>query len=216
MHRRKRTPITLRPADFEVFRTELSTQASTVVMLDMSRSMLNNGYYLPAKKVALALTSLIRGQFPRDSLHIVGFSLYARDEQMRFVLADPKVSGQQKKDLFLAVAGDRIDELLKNLLSVLVDNHRDTLIAEIAAQYDELKHEHERVVRARITSAQPLNDQQRSDIVSALERRYGKKVEAEIDVDPQLLGGARVQVGDQVIHASVRDALAQMAAALTC
>jgi uncharacterized protein with von Willebrand factor type A (vWA) domain len=73
------TPVKLDPADFEVFRTELSTQASTVVMLDMSRSMLNNGYYLPAKKVALALTSLIRGQFPRDSLHIVGFSLYARE-----------------------------------------------------------------------------------------------------------------------------------------
>jgi uncharacterized protein with von Willebrand factor type A (vWA) domain len=73
------TPIRLSPEDFEVFRTELSTQASTVVMLDMSRSMLNNGYYLPAKKVALALTSLIRGQFPRDSLHIVGFSLYARE-----------------------------------------------------------------------------------------------------------------------------------------
>jgi len=69
-------------------------------------------------------------------------------------------------------------------------------------------------VRARITSAQPLTDQQRSDIVGALEKRYGKKVEAEMDVDPELLGGARVQVGDQVIHASVRDALGQMAAAL--
>ena len=139
----------------------------------------------------------------------------ARDEQMRSVLSDPKVPAEQKKQLFLAVAGDRIDVLLKNLLSVLVDNHRDALVAEIATQYDELKHEHERIVRARITSAQPLSDQQRNDIVSALERRYGKKVEAEIDVDPQLLGGARVQVGDQVIHASVRDALAQMAAALT-
>ena len=53
------------------------------------------------------------------------------------------------------------------------------------------------------------------EIVSALEKRYGKKIEAELDVDPELLGGARVQVGDQVIHASVRDALAQMAAALT-
>lgn len=41
--------------------------------------MLNNGYFLPAKKVALALTALIRGQFPRDTLHIVGFSLYARE-----------------------------------------------------------------------------------------------------------------------------------------
>ena len=72
------TPVRLSPDDFEVFRTELSTQASTVVMVDMSRSMINNGYFLPAKKVALALTSLIRGQFPRDSLYILGFSLYAR------------------------------------------------------------------------------------------------------------------------------------------
>jgi uncharacterized protein with von Willebrand factor type A (vWA) domain len=48
-------------------------------MLDMSRSMLNNGYFLPAKKVTLALSALIRGQFPRDALYIVGFSLYARE-----------------------------------------------------------------------------------------------------------------------------------------
>src|SRR5439155_621228 len=73
------TPVRLTPDDFEVFRTELSTQASTVVMLDMSRSMINNGYFLPAKKVALALTALIRGQFPRDSLYILGFSLYAKE-----------------------------------------------------------------------------------------------------------------------------------------
>jgi len=72
------TPVRLAPNDFEVYRTELRTQAATVVMLDMSRSMLNNGYFLPAKKVALALHALIKGQFPRDALYIVGFSLYAR------------------------------------------------------------------------------------------------------------------------------------------
>jgi uncharacterized protein with von Willebrand factor type A (vWA) domain len=72
------TPLRLAPGDFEVYRTELRTQAATVVMLDMSRSMLNNGYFLPAKKVALALSALIRGQFPRDALYIIGFSLYAR------------------------------------------------------------------------------------------------------------------------------------------
>src|SRR5881296_3270278 len=73
------TPVHLVPDDFEVFRTELSTRAATVVMLDMSRSMINNGLFVPAKKVALALHALIRGQFPRDSLHVVGFSLYARE-----------------------------------------------------------------------------------------------------------------------------------------
>jgi uncharacterized protein with von Willebrand factor type A (vWA) domain len=73
------TPVALSPNDFEVFRTELTTQAATVLMLDMSRSMINNGCFLPAKKVTLALNALIRGQFPRDRLHIVGFSLYARE-----------------------------------------------------------------------------------------------------------------------------------------
>jgi F-type H+-transporting ATPase subunit delta len=139
----------------------------------------------------------------------------AADEQMRAALMNPRVSAQQKKDLFFAAAGERLDPTVKNLVSVLVDGHREVLIGSIAEQFEELKRDHERVLQARITSAQPLTDAQRGEIVSALERRYGKKVEAQLDVDPQLLGGARVQIGDQVIHASVRDALAQMANALT-
>ena len=139
----------------------------------------------------------------------------AADSQMRSALSNPKVTAQQKKEIFNAVVGARLDDTTRNLVAILVDAHRDGLIASIAEQFDELKREHERVVVARITSAQPLSDQQRNDIVAALEKRYGKKVETELDVDPALLGGARVQVGDQVIHASIRDALAQMAAALT-
>lgn len=138
----------------------------------------------------------------------------ARDEQMHSVLSNPKVSAQQKKDLFSAIAGDRLDGPLKNFVALLVDNHREVLIGSIAEQFDELKRDHEKVLRARITSAQALSEEQRAQIVEALERRYGKKIEAELDVDPELLGGARVQIGDQVIHASMRDALAQMAAAL--
>ena len=138
-----------------------------------------------------------------------------RDEGMRAILMNPKVSAQQKKELFYAMGEGKLDDIVRNVVSVVIDNHREVLIGQIDEQFDALKREHEKVVRARITSAQPLTDAQRADIVGALERRYGKKVEAELDVDPQLLGGARVQVGDQVIHASVRDALAQMAAALT-
>ena len=138
-----------------------------------------------------------------------------KDEAMRSALLNPKVNAQQKKELFEAAAGGRLDEITRRTLAILVDRHREVLVGSIAEQFEELKHEHEKVLRARITSAQPLSDDQRADIVAALERRYGKKVEADLDVDPQLLGGARVQIGDQVIHASVRDALAQMAAALT-
>jgi uncharacterized protein with von Willebrand factor type A (vWA) domain len=73
------SPVRLHPEDFEVFHTELQTQSSTVLMLDMSRAMLLRGCFLAAKKVALALNHLIRTQFPRDALYIVGFSAYARE-----------------------------------------------------------------------------------------------------------------------------------------
>ena len=124
------------------------------------------------------------------------------------------VSMPQLEERLRTIFEERKDKTETHTLSILVDNHREVLIGSIHEQFEELRNEHERVVRARITSAQPLSDAQRAEIVGSLERRYGKKVEAELDVDPELLGGARVQVGDQVINASVRDALAQMATAL--
>ena len=69
----------LDPGDFEVHRSDALTRTSTVLMLDMSRSMPLRGYFYAAKKVALALDSLIRSQYPRDSLHIIGFSDIARE-----------------------------------------------------------------------------------------------------------------------------------------
>ena len=75
------TPAKLQPSDFEVYKTELITQSSTVLMVDMSRSMLYNGCFAAAKKVALALDSLIRSQFPRDNLYILGFSYVATQLQ---------------------------------------------------------------------------------------------------------------------------------------
>jgi F-type H+-transporting ATPase subunit delta len=159
--------------------------------------------------------ALEKGRLSAVAESVALLAAIARDDTMRSVLSNPKVSAAQKKEIFDSAAAGRLDEIAKNLVAILVESHREVLLGDIAGQLDELKREHERVLRARITSAQPLNDAQRDDIVAALEKRYGKKVEAELDVDPELLGGARVQVGDQVIHASVRDALGQMAAALT-
>src|SRR5579883_1661589 len=80
LHRRGTgTPVDLQKDDFEVYRTEFTTQSSTVLMIDMSMSMIYNGCQPAAKKVAVALESLIRSQFPRDNLYIVGFSFVARE-----------------------------------------------------------------------------------------------------------------------------------------
>jgi uncharacterized protein with von Willebrand factor type A (vWA) domain len=89
-------PARLQPEDFEVYRTEQLTQTATVMMLDLSWSMALRGSFQAAKKVALALNNLIRSQFTRDSLYIIGFSAYARElkpEQLPYVRWDESVLG---------------------------------------------------------------------------------------------------------------------------
>src|SRR6266540_1245230 len=71
------TPVKLEPRDFDVYRTELVTQSATAILVDVSRSMLFRGCFLAAKKVTLALDSLIRSTFPKDDLYIIGFSAFA-------------------------------------------------------------------------------------------------------------------------------------------
>ena len=73
------TPVSLSPEDFEIERTETLTRTSTVLMLDLSLSMPMRDNFLAAKKVAMALHSLISSQYPRDFLGIVGFSEVARE-----------------------------------------------------------------------------------------------------------------------------------------
>ncbi|HET7677729.1 MAG TPA: VWA domain-containing protein, partial [Candidatus Limnocylindrales bacterium] len=77
--RRAGRGLSLEPGDFAVQETEELTRASTVLLVDMSRSMLLRGCFLAAKKVAVALDTLIRTQFPRDELHVIGFAYYARE-----------------------------------------------------------------------------------------------------------------------------------------
>jgi uncharacterized protein with von Willebrand factor type A (vWA) domain len=71
------TPVHLEPRDFDVYRTEVVTQSATAILVDVSRSMLFRGCFLAAKKVTLALDSLIRSTYPKDDLYIIGFSAYA-------------------------------------------------------------------------------------------------------------------------------------------
>ena len=96
LHRRGTgTPVGLKKEDFEVYRTEFTTQSSTVLMIDMSLSMVYNGCQPAAKKVAVALESLIRSQFPRDNLYIVGFSRLAQEFKPNELIEMSTLDNQQ-------------------------------------------------------------------------------------------------------------------------
>jgi uncharacterized protein with von Willebrand factor type A (vWA) domain len=79
MREPQHSPVKLKITDFEVYKYEQSARSATVLMLDLSLSMSVRDNFYAAKHVALALDGLIRSQFPQDSLHIIGFSSYARE-----------------------------------------------------------------------------------------------------------------------------------------
>ncbi|MBX9810286.1 MAG: F0F1 ATP synthase subunit delta [Burkholderiales bacterium] len=139
----------------------------------------------------------------------------AGDPRMRACISNPNLSRQQIENLILGIAGDKLDGLGRNFVQVLVQNGRLGLLPQIHALYEELRRGHEGVLEARIISALPISDEQTKQLVARLEAKYQRKVSARVEVDPGLIGGVRIVVGDKVIDATVRGRLDAMAAALT-
>jgi F-type H+-transporting ATPase subunit delta len=139
----------------------------------------------------------------------------ARDDRMKTMLSSPRVSHEQKLDLLLSTAGSGMAETGKNFLRLLLRNGRAELLPEISTQYEELKERDEGVVEASVRSAFPLTDDQLTALVAKLESRFKRKVIAHATVSPELIGGAVIRVGDEVLDGSVRGKLEAMATALT-
>ena len=133
---------------------------------------------------------------------------------MRVCIDNPRLAAGDLTQLFLdAVAGNLTSDQ-KNFTRQLVDNERLGVLSEIRDLFLELKHAHEGVKDAQISSAFPLEGSSLTQLVSDLEQRFKCKIQATVSVDPELIGGVRIAVGDQVIDASVRGKLAAMSVAL--
>jgi F-type H+-transporting ATPase subunit delta len=128
---------------------------------------------------------------------------------------NPKISAQQVSDIFLAALKSPAGDEAKNFLSMLAENGRLTLLPEIAVQFHVLKNAQEGAADADITSAFDMSETQLADLVSILEKKFGRKLNPSVSIDPSLIGGVRVVVGDEVLDTSVRIKLQQMQVALT-
>ena len=132
------------------------------------------------------------------------------DPGMAAALDNPKLSAGDKESLLLSIAGDKLSADGRNFLRVLIEADRIALLPEIRTLFDLLKDEAENVAKATIESAFPLSDAQVIELTTALEKRFGKTIEATVIENRSLIGGARVTVGDSVIDGSVQAKLAAM------
>jgi F-type H+-transporting ATPase subunit delta len=138
-----------------------------------------------------------------------------RDAQMQTYIQDPKVVSSELLDTFLKVCGDKLNEQGQNLIKVLVDYNRMAILPAISSAFEELKAQAEGVLDAQIIAAAKPSAAEVKDLVKRLEAKFGKKIEAKVSVDSELIGGIKIIVGDTVIDASVKGQLQNLAYALT-
>jgi F-type H+-transporting ATPase subunit delta len=166
-----------------------------------------------AKNYAEALLELARraedtsgwGKLIRDVANGV------RDDiTVQHFLESPKISEAQKNEVFFEALGDRVPRHFLRFLQTLVRKRRQMLIPEISSEYDKLLDIDEGRVHANVTVAREMTSADETNIAEQLSRVIGKTVVPHMTVNPAILGGVVVKIGDTVMDGSVRRRLARL------
>jgi F-type H+-transporting ATPase subunit delta len=139
----------------------------------------------------------------------------AGNDELRRFADNPKVDTAQVVDLIAGVARTTLDAKLGNLLRLVIANGRLEALPEISEQFAALVKAQSGTSDAVIHSAFPIDDRQLAAVVATLEKRFARRLSPSVTIDPSLIGGIRVVVGDEVLDTSIRARLEKMKVALT-
>ncbi len=145
-----------------------------------------------------------------DELHAVSSAIDALDPEVRGFFVTPRLRREHKQRIIDSAFEGKVSRPVLGLLHVLIDKRREALLDGIVTELDSLLDEHAGRVRARVTTAQPLGAELADALQAALELRTGRQVVLQQRVDPEVLGGIRVNLGDFVIDGTLRQALSNM------
>jgi len=138
----------------------------------------------------------------------------ASNVQLQQYAGNPGVTSAQTFDVMTGVAKTALPEAAKNFLKAVIDNGRISVMPEIASQFRALKNAKSGSSDATVFSAFALGAETLADLLVTLEKRFEKKLNLKVELQPELIGGIRVVVGDEVLDTSVKARLEQMKAAL--
>jgi F-type H+-transporting ATPase subunit delta len=156
-----------------------------------------------------------KGDLKQAREQLDALAAVAANPQLRQFADAPKTGASQVFDVITSVVNVPLSDASKNLLRTVIDNGRLTVLPEIAAQFHALVSERSGVADAVVYSAFAIEPAALADLVASLERRFKRKLNATVQMQPDLIGGVRVVVGDEVLDTSVKSRLEQMKAALT-
>jgi len=168
-----------------------------------------------ARPYAEALYQSAGGGAAALKAQVDALAAVAGNAELRQFADNPKAVATQVFDVVAGVVGGSLDPKVANLLRAVIDNGRLAALPEIAAQFQALVNASSGVSDATVYSAYPIDATALADVVAALEKRFARKLNAQVEIDAELIGGIRVVVGDEVLDTSVKARLEQMKMALT-
>jgi F-type H+-transporting ATPase subunit delta len=139
----------------------------------------------------------------------------AANEQLRQFADSPKTQPEQVFSLMTGVLKSSLPVMAQNFLRTVIDNGRLAALPEIATQFRALKNAQLGAFDAVVYSAFAVDSAALADLSGVLEKRFGRKLNLQVELQPDLIGGIRVVVGDEVLDTSVKARLEQMKIALT-
>lgn len=125
-------------------------------------------------------------------------------EAFRKFMTRPETTSADKVNLLDKTLGDRVTALTLDFVRLLIKKRRDDELTLIQLEFEQLKRDHENVVKAVITSAEELTDDQKERIIATISKRVGRTLQAEFHVDPKLIGGVKVTYDNFVLDGTVR------------
>ena len=138
-------------------------------------------------------------------------SAYAESPELRNFLASPAVSREAKHGVIEKLSARLgATRIIRNFLFVVADHGRTTILPEILASFQDVVRQRQGIAEAEVISVMELNQAQKNQLLQTLQQKTGKKIQARYSLDPALLGGALVRVGDTVYDGSVRTQLQHM------
>lgn len=126
------------------------------------------------------------------------------------VISDPLFSQDKLVELLLDITGESLDDEARNLIRLLVQNHRLMVLPQIAEMYEQLKAESQQILKVHVRSAYELQPAQEGKIAEALKSRLGRNITITNEVDPGLIGGVHIRAGDMVIDGSISGRLQKL------
>jgi F-type H+-transporting ATPase subunit delta len=138
----------------------------------------------------------------------------ASDAQVRSLAGNPRFTESQVFDVMTGAVKVALAPAVANFLRTVLDNGRLAALPLMAEQFQTLVRARQGVSEAVVYSAFPVDAAQLADIQGALEQRFGRKLQFTVQIDPELIGGVRVVVGDEVLDTSVKARLDRMKSAL--